>query len=1075
MAAKAISSSESALSEFEKWWNVCPSEVYIKKLLNVQDVADHLSDAIIVNHQTYFSLTEAKNEYLSWVEKHNDEKALIIYENLINHKCDVYVEYAGRVAIVFDNYDSLEDKLALINRALSYYSCIDFYSKKFLCAQGYLKEGNYPKAIEISEQLIGYHKGAQILIAKTNLEVASKSSDLECQEKCLKTILDIECNHNSLFDDNAFSPICVTAKSLYVDLAKTLHSKGETKKAYDICDSLAEYEPALLTLSLLKLKESESAKSPVSFLESAIKELKKYDCEAVYNDSSYSMIWQKYIELCISESNSINDVSLLTGVQKSLKAEAHLTCKNDLDAKLVKKLLGLYKTEAIEKEKSEEFATAISWYQIARTLLHTPEASERLAFRIAICRVKMGDLNLEDDIYRLLSLSFKSMEKEKKDLSYRYALALIKAGNMDLALKFINSHLEHEDELKQVAANGFIVNQEKILTVFNNKLNAVKDGSLPANEAITLVGNVDKVLDSCDLIASVGKDRRDDLRNIIKAYAMKKLLDESDYLKALSAMKKVYGLWPTDDNAARNMAVACMGIVEDKKITSSNYKEVISLFISLVYQLHIFIKSLDYTSWDDPYTFSVEGALGKYDEDKNGTLPDNVTYDDPDDNSNVIGIGFVQKSIIQRFETALAENPVFLQFLNEEQTALDSLIALQLDKSYDAVSPYMCQQDKKLATRLRASLNYEVEQEYDNWENALEVGLKYGCDGNEFKSFEKALQYQQKCMESVRTHSKYKSSFTETSIRAISRYKNLRKSLNASISSKLNADIKTNTAFKDIWECYGHICERLDDQTLTFTFSRYVMQHIVKEVNDNNMTPGEATPIIYQIYKLDTNNRHVKDNLETLIGLLIQGYLSDSSNSSFLQPLCDVLKSTRVFDQKVIEEASVEMLAIMSISGNAPRVNLLIRNLSGISSALKRHFQKADMDISLALIIKDANEGNVSKVTTLEKLYDLYTQYSSNQKICQNLAVVASQCIVEYLMQDNGYSNKSKTKTILNRLSNNRSSTFNSNNSEIGKVRSLLWNRIPYSNQQALKYHRSDLNEQGRAMAEVFDYFDKLS
>lgn len=41
----------------------------------------------------------------------------------------------------------------------------------------------------------------------------------------------------------------------------------------------------------------------------------------------------------------------------------------------------------------------------------------------------------------------------------------------------------------------------------------------------------------------------------------------------------------------------------------------------------IFVKSLDFTSWDDQYTFSLNSALGCLGMMSDEELPDNVNYD----------------------------------------------------------------------------------------------------------------------------------------------------------------------------------------------------------------------------------------------------------------------------------------------------------------------------------------------------------------------------------------------------------------------------------------------------------------
>ena len=1075
-----------AVRFFDKWWNVCPSEKYFKDLLDGSDFSRTLCNYVIGNHQKYFIEKDAKVAFIGWAKELPDDESLQILENLLDSNCKIEDEYIDRAVEAIQNHTMIEEQLDLINRALLHCASPKFVELKLSCANKFLEQNRLQDAISVAASLAGSHKLAQVVVAKAKLGIESSLKEDNEKMSLLDEVIALQSEHADPFDQDSFTPICNEAVRRYLDLAVKYHNTGKTNDAYAICEKLHAFDSAIIQLADLKLIEAESLDESelLPFLKSAIDSVCKYKNSAISKSDSYISLWQKYVDEIIKASDyaSANTLdSLRVEINNGLLA----TEAEALEEKVVKKLVAIYKAEGQRREISADYDNATGCYYQAYSILKQGVERERLACRIAICQVKNGSFVDYANALELLNLNFKSIKKEQNDLAYRLALSLIKNGQTKEALDIINNYLPDESELKEAAENGFMINQEQSLSQFNQKIADLKAGTLDANSAIKMVGEVDPVIDSCSLITSMNRNQRERLKDVIKAYAMKKLLDEGEYAKAFTAMKKVYGIWPDDDTAARNLAVACMGIAEANAITKNNYKDIISLFLSLVYQQHLFVKSLDFTSWDDPFTFTLDNALGGYDCERYGDLPDNVTYDEADEGAKIIGIGDVQRSLIQRFEAAISENDTYLQFMNSERSALDSFINLEMDDKCDYVCPYLFSVAMKSTPGIFNSINdaleNEIKQHYDfNWERCLEVGLLYGLTNGEFSRFDTAKQYYQKCIDSVNTFHNYKSAFSNTAIRSIRQYPNLFNSMSSAIMAKMASDIKDKVTFTRMWDCYSAVCERMEEQSLTFIFSKYVMSHVVGQVNDDKMTPAQAAPIILKLHLMDKSNRQVRENLEQLVGMLANNYLSKGQVDN-LNELVEVLNATRDFDQKVISEVPKDYMIYLVVRENASaRVKRFANSLSTKSVLLRNHFgnidaliQSAEFDKKLNKIIDDANNNRIDNKTALDQVYNLYRTNPNHKHVCETLASIASACIIEYIIE--GKYGSVTVKSTLDKLALNLSPVFKSNRTELSKAHTAILAGLPTAAMVIFTLPDYQLTDEAKRLKEGFRYFDKLT
>lgn len=325
-------------------------------------------------------------------------------------------------------------------------------------------------------------------------------------------------------------------------------------------------------------------------------------------------------------------------------------------------------------------------------------------------------------------------------------------------------------------------------------------------------------------------------RNKIKNYAISKLFDEGKYNVTFEKLKKVHTDYLDDLTDLRNIAIVCLNMAESGQLNDSNYKEVISVWLTAIYQEKLFIKSLDYTSWDNSFTFSLYEAFGHFNKDTVGDLPDNVILE-YDNDEKVVMIKDVQRSLLDRFEAAISENQKYHIFFTEQKSSMDALIELNLDIKCKLVAPYLASLSEDIFEDITEALEHDREEGYNNWEDVLAVGADYGLQNSIYNDFKSANQYYSECIEALDSKqiTKTKRAFTQSKLSLIQgfdkKYKALLSYTNSKISSLLAED---KTDFKNGFGQYSVVCNGLKDATLSYSFSNYVMRYVVEEVNEKD-------------------------------------------------------------------------------------------------------------------------------------------------------------------------------------------------------------------------------------------------
>ena len=1044
-----------SMSLFDKCWNCSSDVTFVMGVLT--SVKDDVKRNAIVSHVLavhtwYLRNAQLNASFIKWVyDSYKDENSLTILEKIHTLGYDVEKYFTDKVHSLITS-KTCDEKVSYLDHALALFPDAQLIIKdKLVCAQWYLDNDMNDKALAAAESILHKCERASLVKAHAlcNMAKAANAADVRVEllnqaKGALKSYTGPE---SEVVESCIKSGLTKAAEQYYVE--------GDHDKAYSILRTLAKEGEELAAFIVAKYRLSEvlatnDKKARYDLAVASIDELLNLKVKSIKNNEDYQRLWDERASLLIEQSKDIDDVAAVTVLEDLVRS----IDKASLDAAVVKSLKGLVLKEIIKRkylisrnlELAGKLTEASDLYREINSLeaKNVPTLS---ALRFMLCKLKSRDasdiLGHKDRIYTLLRNSAEAYNSEKKDIAYRFALTLLKSGEDKEALSILSEFLPEEEQLKKACEQGEMIKAQAKLDDFNAKLAAVKNKSLSSDDAVYLINHILDYAETIKPVLGLTRPTLAKYRNKIKNYAIFKLFDEGRFDVAFEKMIKEHPDYLDDLTALRNIALVCLNIAEAKQISSSNFREVIAVWLTAIYQERLFVKSLDYTSWDDQYTFSLYGAYGNFDEDTIGDLPDNVNFSDEDD-SNIVLIKDVQRALLDRFEAAISDNQHCHEFFTSQKDAMDALIALNLDEKCRLIAPYLAHNNDEVFQDISDALEQDRQQEYDNWEDILSVGALYQMPQSIYSDYSNAKTYFNDCKEAVDTFTltKARQAFTSEKVEMIKRFDKLDSALRSYCNSKVSAlSAKNKDDFKNNYSFYLIVCNAVKDSTLSFAFSNYVMQYVVGEVNGNSMKKSDAADIILSIFLLDKNNTRVKENLQTLFEMLAR-----EEDSVSVQSVNTILSKLRTFDHSFY-------------------------------LTLNKEYEDAKIHKELNNIVDKVNKNSMSMANALKRIYEMYSSNSNHEGICENLAQLSSICIMKYVVgQESGYSS---VQSILDSLKSNMSNEFRKHRAVFKKQHDEIWNALPSDTKNLINGglfapRGQSLNEKGLALKRGLQYMRDL-
>lgn len=829
----------------------------------------------------------------------------------------------------------------------------------------------------------------------------------------------------------------------YFEITNTLYDNGDVDKAYEVCSKIEKcnksWIPLFIQLKNKDIQNTTSVVQSIKIYEESFIKLKQV-CQNLYsvNDSYYGEFWAKYLDVLIKKSSSQpkeKAISALSSVREDFAADAKSidSFHNKLD-EITGQIAKLRWQLAVELEEDSVFDKAVVQYDALRAE-NVASYVNRARLRSLICSLKCVNINkdVEDSIREALEL--RSFQAMRDDLAYRYALYLLKSTRPAEAESILKKYLPDESTLLAICNNIFIKEAEDRLSEFNKKLEAIDNGTLTAEEAIRLYQSFDSVVMLITSRLSDTKSKFPSYKSKIEGYILRRLFNEEMYSDAFDKMKLLFPNFIDNSKAFRNIAIASLGLLENGETDDKKIKLAISVWLSAVFTDKLFVECLDYTTWDDQYTFTLQNSLGDthdYDYDE---LPDNVNYDDPVENQN-IAIKDVQNSLLSRIEAIIRDKySSYESFYNNEKSALEGIIKLNLDEDFILASPYLAKSLKSVFESVSHALDYDYEQNYENNEDVLELGVVYGLNGEAYLDYNATKQMAEKCCSSLNGSLQSQ----RTAFNNISRIKDFDKlysTVKAAVSTAMNDAIKNKLNYNTFIDQYETICKALNETALSMSCANYVNAEVIHRLNDDTMQERDGVSYLVRIYNLAPNNIQIKQNLEAVLCSLAR-QCEETNNSMDVQALNSALRNTGGKFNAVVEDARIQG--------------------------------------KLNAIVDKVNNNRMKNDAALKAVHELYVKCPNNDRVCENLVTICSICIHQYIIGD-GYS--STVTSILNKINNSKSATFKKHAKKLAKEYVEIWQQLPANSQMLMSgmgaFTGKTLNSKGLALKSGLDYLQKL-
>lgn len=1072
---------EKAKSHLSHIWTIAKDDTYLTIPFDSPNLkySESIISFIVEGDKNFLVSTHSLTAFLDKLcSLNNKELILNILENLIKKKHSSADQYYVEQISRFSRTLSYRDRIDLFNRGLSIKNFSKLINDKASAIEQYIITKQYDSEflIEQSNQLIGTHADAEIFLTSIALDTAKRISSIDSQFNNLKKAILYKKHHHNPFNESKYNQLIKNIQNLCEDFAQRHFSNNKEKATellYLLRDNDFDWYDCYGRLNLNQFDNSKESKDALSSLYAVIDEKPQKKC------AISSSLWAKAVSVSKSIYSKGTHSKRIKGLEDTLtqlKTKCDSPNKEDLEKIIVDSLAKTYLSKGKKSEKAADLKSAKEDYYTALTYANNIETQARFF----ICKIKLCEqLSSNDNKSILQILNNKPDKKYIRDLAYRYCLVLLKALNIEEAESINLSVLGNDSDIATLCNDYRIHKQEQTLIDINDKIDAMTKGQLSAKDALLFGQNISRLLNNVNLLLKVTKKQSEKLKQYIRCYAIKKFYEEENYVEAEAGLKVQDSQYISDPIELRNIAIMCLMAAEAKQLTDKNYREFLAIWATAIYQQDLFVKSLDYTQWDDPYTFTLSEALGQL---ENDDLPDNVTYDYVD-NDSVVAIKDVQKALITRMEVALNDNPEYQKFFNDQIEAMDKLAEQNLDEHSVLVAPYMLSMSEKYKQSVHNALEIEADAQYDNWEDVVEIGTLYGMIKDDFGNYQKAVQYNNEAITSIHVRREINTKFTSTRINPIKQFPKLFSTLVASVSTSLSEDIANEVDYKKIISNYGGVCKLLESDNLNFSFSNYINQSIVSELNEKSLALADGAKTLFNVYQYCQSNPHLKRNLCNIVEALIHNYITDGESGN-LDALDSILTNTREFDDNVVSAMTggsdaPEELMLLIFTQNENRFNALRRRIGGKSIKIRNQFDAsasriagAKVNIELSEVVDKVNNNTMKKCDALERVYNIYVNNKYNKRVCENLATLVPMCVMEYIVD--GGIGKVKVKSVLDKLKNNMSPTFRANNSEIGQAYNLIWNRLDYSARSAMTGSGYGLTSQGLALKQGLEYLRAL-
>lgn len=717
--------------------------------------------------------------------------------------------------------------------------------------------------------------------------------------------------------------------------------------------------------------------------------------------------------------------------------------------------------EGVELEEKGDLKEAQKIYHLA---IVNGCTQKDFAGRHAICSVKREDLSLatvKGDVNKVKDLLPADL---KKDLLYRYVLRLLKAGDIATAESILKSDMRSRN-LLELCESCKLRKVKGLMLDFNDKVNAITNGSLGYADANAFLAAIPKLAKPIEEVYPEYRGYFSTLPAKLRPYLIKAAYRSKDFKMVYDSLIAEKKDFISDLTLFRNIAVSCLGLIENNGLTAGNYKDVISIWLSAVFCDALIVKSLDYTSWDDGYTFCLDDSLSQtfeYDD-----LPDNINFDEPSDTN--ISIGSVQKSLLERTEGVLSSlDQEYYDFYLQQKAAMTALVDLFGQYTGDAVAPHTI---GLLPASYARDLKKRLIDDADDYETGLRVGYLYGFRDDAFEKYNKAFTNYERCLDSARSLTG-SIAWGSTAISSIRQFSGLFRQLISEVTSIIQNHVNTRSDYRTLLEPLCRISSALGDRNLTHLVGEYLNGGIAQDVKSDKMTQVDALPLLVKSYLGCKTHTGLKQNSEIVLGNVIGEYIRRGLTVD-KTALTEVIATTREYDSHIIEVISdFGVDSTLQKNRAVALLDILAPKAVGKSYDIAKAKDSLEVMSQITSIMEGAKNGTANLASDLKTMYNLYQTHKDHEVVCVVLAQIASACVSVYFF--NGQSGGYGVETILNQLLNNRSSKFLEQRHYFRDNLNDMRSKLGATYYQVLGMSDYELNDNGKRLKKALTILDKF-
>lgn len=1082
------SDAEGAVSVFSKTWK----QLSDSKLLDAfvtQEYKYHTSivDFLIEKSSIKRWKKSLVSDFCDQIFGFDDYKySLSVFDRISAKGVDVQRSYVASVLKALPSLGT-DDRLTLLNESLAKYSDDYLVNEKLNLCDSFADEGKSEVAEKTLTELVGSHELAEPKLALLYYNESKKAKTLDSKKELVRKGLSFHVSHSPLFASEEFEPVFKKLLSAFTSIINKYFAGKEYSEAYNLCEELKLYSSKWYSHYIALRTE---ALSSLDSVEDKIEHI--IETFSILNNNGYIVkdstlnevdsLWDLLhdLEVSLAKSKNYKDcVQQFKDYSTYVVNQCSEEKSNALQKGINNELISVHKAHGYKCEQDGLYSDAISSYVVLSSIADI-RTKTWCKVRCVLCNIKDGKHVEEDEVRKILA--YVGFAKEKKDLAYRYSLYLIANKGAKESLSFVSEYLPEESDLIALCNNEYIKEAETLLGKLNLILERFKNGDATLSEAEKLAESLEDYDNKLSPHLSGVHSKIVSLRPAIQSYILSRCFEEGNFDQALKYLKASGKNWYEDDVYFRNVAIACLGIAENGKLNRLNYKAIISCWLTAVYRDQLFVKSLDYTSWDDSYTFTLENSLGGSKSDSYDSLPDNVGYDAPVEGS-VISISEVQQSLLNRFEVALNDkDSIFRDFFEEQKDAMDSLVKLNMDNLCIIAAPYMANTTRKCLNEIKETLDYE----YENYggENILKVGILYNINTGVYSDYKDATDSAKNCVSAAKSMSvtQVRSAFAGSAIDSIQEFSDLYGSFTTEIQNVLSQVTKSGTSYKTVLNVFSIVCQALNDSTLAYIFGNYINQSVVGKLNDESLDLATGLKDLVSAYKVAKSCSQLKNNIGNVLEALVGKYITEA-NSSDLATIKSVLLSTGTeFEGNVANTLSEQIVLLAMATGHAdaidslssiPAKSIALRNKL---ANLKGKAKEISLNLELRQIVEKVNNKTMSYSSALQKVYFLYKDNKDNSRVCDNLCTLIGMCIREYVIPDSY--GKSTVMSIFNELRYNKSATYRVSAQALKNERQEILNSLPWEARNLLTggtAYGSELNAEGRKLKNALQLYIDLA